>query len=497
MTNTEGTPVVQTSKGALRGMISDGVRVFKGVPFAKPPVGDLRFKPSVPGDPWDGIREATEFGPAPVQVAAPGFVANPMDEDCLYLNVFAPVEPGPHPVFVWLFGGGNVMGEGGIDLYDGTEFAKRGVILVSINYRVGALGYLNIEHLLGPAYAGSKNAGVTDIIMALRWVQEEISSFGGDPSRVTLGGESAGAKDTMTLLAAPDDVRGLFQSVILESGTAQCIWDDHTTRIMADNVVRELGLSAQDAHQLLTMDATTLTAAYEPAIECPGIAGFNIRPTIGNTLLPTSGLDAARQGKVNGLRVLIGNNHDEYDLFMQQNPVTTAPGVDRMDYVATPKMARDINERYQQLRPDLTEADRAFRIMCDEEWWIPNVRFVEALLEYGRDNEVWMFRYDFQPVEGSMKVRACHTSEIPLVFNTLASQYGSAIIGTTPGAQVLSDKMTEAWARFIKGDIPGGSGLPDWPTYDLNTRQVMLLDTTCKVEPDPWRDLREAWIGVQ
>jgi para-nitrobenzyl esterase len=489
--------MAHTSKGTLQGTSANSVHVFKGVPFAKPPVGPLRFKAAEPMDSWNGVRDATAYGPAPVQVPAPGFVANPMNEDCLYLNVFAPSGPGPHPVFVWLFGGGNVMGEGGIDLYDGTEFAKRGIVLVTINYRVGALGYLNIEHLLGPEYAAASNAGLTDIVMALRWVNEEIAAFGGDRSKVTLGGESAGAKDTMTLLAGPEEVRGLFQSVILESGTAQCVWANHTTRVMADNVLRQLGLSPNEAEQLLTIDATTLVSAYEPAIECPGIAGFNIRPTIGTDLLPVSGLDAARKGSVNGLRVLIGNNHDEYDLFMAQDPVTTAPGVERMDYVATPKMAKDINDRYRELRPDLSEADLAFRIMCDEEWWIPNVRFVEALLDNGQNNEIWMFRYDFQPVGGPMKVRACHTSEIPLVFNTLSSQYAQAIIGDTPGAQELSNTMTDAWARFIKGESPGGGHLPEWPTYDLDTRRVMLLDTTSQVASDPWADLRKAWTGVQ
>lgn len=489
--------LVQTSLGTLRGSEKDGVRAFKGVPFAEPPLGPLRFKEARPAQPWDGVRDATTYGNAPMQLKQPMFVQNAMSEDCLYLNVFAPAGPGPHPVFVWLYGGGNFVGDGGIDLYDGTEFAKRGVMLVTINYRVAALGYLNVEHLLGPEYAMAANAGMTDIIMALQWIQQEIGAFDGDPSRVTVGGESAGAKDTMTLLAAGDKVRALFQSVILESGTAQCVWDRHTTRVMADNVLRQLGLTAADAQQLLTLDAATLSDAYEPAIECPGIAGFNVRPTIGTDLLPVSGLDAARAGWVKGLRVLIGNNHDEYDMFMAQNPVTTAPGVERMDYVATPKMARDINDRYAQLRPEMSEAERAFRIMCDEEWWIPNVRFVEALLGDGTDNHVWMYRYDFLPTGGKLNVRACHGSEVPLVFNNLGSSFGATIIGETPGAQELADAMIAAWSRFIKGDDPGGGHLPEWPRYDLTDRKVMILNTTSTVESDPWADLREAWFGVQ
>lgn len=490
--------VVHTSTGALRGTIADGVRIHRSVPFAAPPIGALRFQPAQPVVPWDGVRDATESSLAPVQAKspAPGLLGNPVGEDCLYANIFAPQAPGPHPVFVWLFGGGDMMGDAAVDLFDGTAFAKQGVVLVAINYRLGALGWMKLDHILGPAYAGAANAGLTDIVMALEWVQQEIANFGGDPTRVTLGGQSAGAKDPMTLLATGAHNRSLFQSVILESGNAQCVWGAATSRVMADNTLVTLGLTPQTADKLLTMDALELWQAFQDATNPVGYAPFFNRPTIDGRLVTSSGLDAVRAGAVNGLRVLIGNNHDEYDLLSPVAPITTEPGVDHMNYVTTPQMAKDINDRYRTLRPDLSDADRWFRIMCDEEWWIPNVRFVEGLLADGHDNEVWMYRFDFLPVNGPMKMRACHTAELPFVFDTLGSTYGRAMVGDTPGAEDLARTISSAWSRFIKGESPGGVGLPTWPVYDLQDRPVMILDTECRVEGDPWPDLRQAWTGV-
>lgn len=490
-------PIVHTNKGALQGTSGDGVNVFKGVPFAHPPIGELRFRPAHAAHAWAGVRRADSFSLAPVQAASAGATVNPTGEDCLYLNVYAPQAPGPHPVFVWLYGGGDYMGEAGIDLFDGTAFANQGVILVTVNYRVGALGWMKLDHLLGDGYRGSENAGLSDIVMALQWVQDEIENFGGDPDRVTLGGQSAGAKDPMTLLATDVSKRHLFSSLILESGTAQCVWDSHTARIMADNTLVTLGLTPDDAGELLTIDALELWNAFQDAISPPNYAPFYDRPTVDGRMVHSSGLDAARAGMVNGLRVLIGNNHDEYDLMLKTAPLTEDPGCDRMNYVVTPKMALDINARYRRLRPDLSDGDRWFRIMCDEEWWIPNVRFVEALLDNGSDNQVWMYRFDFQPVDGPMQMRACHTAELPFVFDTLQSGFGRMMVGDTPGAPEVAQSLNAAWARFIKGEEPGGDSLPAWPQYDLQQREVMILDAVSRVESDPWQDLRQAWTGVQ
>lgn len=489
---------IHTSKGAVQGVVKDGVRMFRGVPFAKPPVGALRFQPAQPAEPWTGVLDATVTSPAPVQSKppVPGFLQHPVNEDSLYLNVSAPDSAGPHPVFVWLYGGGDMMGDAGVDLFDGTAFARQGVVLVTVNYRLGALGFMKLDYVMGPDYAGAANAGLTDIVRALEWVQQEIVNFGGDPSRVTLGGQSAGAKDPMTMLATGEHTRSLFHSLILESGNAQCVWGDATSRVMTDNTLVTLGLTPQTADKLLTIDALELWQAFQDATNPPGYAPFFNRPTIDGHTVMSSGLDAVRAGAVTGLRVLIGSNHDEYDLLRLGAPITQEPGVDHMNYVATPKMATDINERYRQLRPDLSDSDRWFRIMCDEEWWIPNVRFVEALLEDGADNEVWMYRFDFQPVNGSMKMRACHTAEIAFVFDSLGSQYGQLLVGDTPGAAELARTMSEAWSRFIKGESPSGEGLPAWPQYDLTRRDVMILDKDSRVESDPWSDLRQAWTGV-
>jgi len=494
--STADAPVVTTSKGAVRGAIVDGVHVFKGIPFATPPVGALRFKPAQPADTWTGELDATAYGNAPVQIKTMD-VQNPMSEDCLYLNVFAPAGPGPHPVMLWITGGNNNFGEGGIDLYDGYSFARDGVLAVNINYRVSALGWLNLGHILGPAYAGSANAGLSDIIAGIRWVHEEIAAFGGDPERITVAGESAGAKDIMALLGTNDEIRGMCRSVILESGTSQFAWPDLVTRTMADAYLRQMGLSRDTADQLLTIDPHALVEAFSPSMEQPGLSGWNVRVTIDGDLVTSYGLDAARKGHLNGMRVLIGSNHDEYQLFEPQGPLTHDPGIDQMDYVARPKMAADINARYRELRPDLSDHDRWFRLMCDEEFWMPNVRFAEGLLEGGQGNDVWMYRFDFIPVNSPAKLGPCHGMELPFVFDALDSQIGKGWVGDSPGAQVMADRMHAAWVKFIKGESPGGDAIPEWPRYLLKGREMMIFDNECRVENDPWGDLREAWTGVQ
>ncbi|MES2392906.1 MAG: carboxylesterase family protein, partial [Acidobacteriota bacterium] len=187
--------LVTCGSGTLRGAVVDGVRVFKGVPFAEPPVGALRFRPPIKLKPWKGVREATAFAPESVQTGA-----GRMSEDCLYLDVYAPVDKAARglPVFVWIHGGGNV--EGNSQEARGGAFARDGVVCVSLNYRLGVLGFLEVEPLLGATYAGSANNAVRDLIAGLEWVKENIAAFGGDPARVTIGGESAGAKLTDTLL---------------------------------------------------------------------------------------------------------------------------------------------------------------------------------------------------------------------------------------------------------------------------------------------------------
>lgn len=241
---------VVTTAGVLRGEVIDGLTVFRGVPFAAPPVGSLRFKPPQPLAPWQGIREATEFAASPIQ--APGMLAaGQISEDCLYLNIWAPASGGPHPVLVWIFGGGEVKGSPSDSLYDGSRLAARGIVVVNISYRLGSLGFLKVDHLFGNDYAGAENNALLDIAAALDWVQTEIAAFGGDPDRVTIAGESAGAKNTCSMLGLRA-AQGKFHGAIVESVRFESTFTPDEAQANTATMLAALSIDPSDAKDLLT-----------------------------------------------------------------------------------------------------------------------------------------------------------------------------------------------------------------------------------------------------
>jgi para-nitrobenzyl esterase len=281
----------------------------------------LRFKPAVPLDPSHIVLDAFSFAPAPMQPPFPVAVSSATllgdatcSEDCLYLNVWTPVEPGPHPVFVWIYGGGNISGATSEPIYDGSNFARSGVVCVTVGYRVGAFGFLELGELLGGKFRGSGNNAIRDQILGLQWVRENIGALGGDPSRVTVGGESAGAKSVSALLATPS-ARGLFQSAIIESGGGQTVHAVEEAKTVTELFMRELrsinsasdALFVASATELLTIEQRTI-AAYPRS--------FAFRAVVDGQTLPDQPLRAVATGASRDVRVLIGSNRDESLLFL-------------------------------------------------------------------------------------------------------------------------------------------------------------------------------------
>ncbi|WP_157685675.1 carboxylesterase/lipase family protein [Robbsia andropogonis] len=384
---------LKTPAGPLRGMRQDGVDVYKGIPYAQPPVGELRFKPPLPlpSPGWDDTWNAFAFGPAPIQAVRklPGSDQSllgdvPLDEDCLRLNVWAPVDPGTHPVFVWIYGGSNIAGAASQPLYDGTHFAEQGIVCVTLNYRVGALGFLELGSVLGDAYRGSGNNANRDQLMALQWVRQNIAAFGGDPARVTLAGESAGGKAVAALMAMPASA-GLFQSAIIESGGGQTVHDlpeaDRVTGIFLQALDKQ-GLKKEDllsasTAQILQAQAATI-ANYQRA--------FAFRSVVDGAMLMARPQDAIAKGASNQVRLLIGSNRDESLVFF--SPESVAAG--RKDpSVAAPFLPRELAQlrvadmekasaRYQQTFSSLSAFDRRIRLLTAEEYWVPTVRLADA-----------------------------------------------------------------------------------------------------------------------
>lgn len=470
--------LAKTASGTLRGeTLPDGVRVFRGVPFAEPPIGPLRFRAPVPVKPWTGVREATTFGAAPMQ---PNSNGAPQSEDCLHLNIWAPADAGPHPVFVWIHGGGFTGGRAFEPLYDGTEFARAGIVCVSVAYRLGVFGFLDLSTALDSSYAGSANNALRDLTLALRWLQANLPAFGGDPKRVTIGGESAGAKLIDILMGAPAS-KDLFHQMISESGGAERVFPAARAAEIGGSFLVSSGLTAA---MLKTAPAAALIAAQEHFIHETPIH-FPLRPELDPTFLPRSPLDAMRSGNSRGKRLLLGTNRDESALFIGPNPAHDPTSHDLGNL--TLEQFAPLEAKYAELYPDLSPELRRIRSLTAEEYWIPSLRVADAHLTGG--GEAFVYRYDFSEPTGRYANRAFHSSELRFVWDRLPAS-------ATPADHTFANTLHTAWASFIRGETPAAAGLPPWPAYNTTTRPTMLLDTTSRVENNPQAAELAVWEGL-
>jgi len=481
--DTNDAPQRTTKAGMIRGHRSaDGVVYsFKGVPFAQPPVGPLRFRAPQPPLPWTDVREADRFGLAPMQSGKP---ADQMSEDCLYLNVWTPTAPGPHPVFVWIHGGGNAGGWSGDSLADGSVFARAGIVCVTLGYRLGAFGFLELGELLGPNYAGSGNNGLRDLAAGLRWVHENITAFGGDPAHVTLAGESAGAKDVAGLLAMPE-VKGLVRQAILESGSGQTV---HTLE-SAHDVAHRLRTAADidSAARLKDLPAADILAA-QSRMSADYPHAFPFRPVVDGHILPKRPVDAVAAGSARNVSLIIGTNRDESLLFFSRDDASNPIGGRELTNLSLDRMTSQ-TARYQQTFPAQSDLDRRIHQLTAEEYWIPSVRLAEAQARAG--GMVRMYRFDRTAHSGNHAGYAVHASELGYVWHDPAG-------ATDPAEHALAALMHGAWIAFIATGNPQGLGLPDWPRYDTRARRTLLFndDGTAVIAEDPNGAERTLWDGV-
>jgi para-nitrobenzyl esterase len=478
-----GRAMLMTPSGMLKGEVAGGVRVFKGVPFAEPPIGALRFKAPAKKSAWADERDATKFAAAAVQPGEPSVAKS---EDCLYLNVWTPEGATGAPVFVWVHGGGFTGGRSFETVTDGSQFAREGVVVVTVAYRLGVLGFLDVEPLLGAEYAGSGNNGLRDVICALEWVRDNIGAFGGDPWRVTLGGESAGAKLTDVLLGVPA-ADGLFGQAISESGGAERVWDLATAKAVGKGFGKVWGRGAE---ALKTVAAEELIAAQETFI-----AGwpkhFPLRPEVDGLLVPRLPVATIAEGpslaemtakRRRRRRLLIGTNRDESAAFVGPHPEhdATAKELGNLSLAAFDA----VFAKYKALYPEMSAEMLRIRALTAEEYWVPSVRVAEAFIEGG--GEAWMYRLDFAYGSGRMKGLAFHSEDIGLVWDKPNSEEASA-----PAKQVHS-----AWVSFLKGYGPAAEGLPEWPGYSYGLKETMVLDGVSRVEQRPMAAELKLWDGV-
>jgi para-nitrobenzyl esterase len=470
--------------------------MFRGIPFAQAPVGDLRFRPTHPARPWEGVRDATHFAPSAMQAGT--WIRSVHSEDCLYLNIWAPSGPGPYPVLVWIHGGGFTGGSAALSFTDGAGFADAGIVCVSVAYRLGVLGFLDMEAILGPSYAGSGSNGLRDLVTAFEWVQTNIEAFGGDPTRVTIGGESAGAKLTDTLMAAPS-ARPLFHQMISESGGADRVWSKSQAGEVAEGFLAEWkqGLppdaiedtrirSAYTAASLLTAPASSLISVQRRFIrEWP--RHFPLRPEVDGSLIPEMPQPAIRAGSARGKHLLIGTNRDESALFVGPHPEHD-PGPSNLGNL-TEEQFLPVFEEYKRIYPDMSPELLRIRALTAEEYWVPSIRVADAAVKGGVTT--WMYMLDFTQTEGRLKGYSYHSLDLPLVFDKV-----NLTAGNVKQESALATQVHQAWITFIQGKAPSAPELPKWPKYKTGSRPTMILNIDSTVEKKPQQAELALWKGL-
>jgi para-nitrobenzyl esterase len=458
---------VEIAAGALRGSERDGVRTFFGVPYAEPPVGELRFRAPRPAPSWSGERDATRWAPRAPQpeLTGRGFTG---DEDCLSLNVYAPAAPGSYPVLVWIHGGGGVMGAP--HQFDASAYARRGVVVVTIAYRLGVLGML---HLPGVA---DSNLSLRDQVAALEWVRDNVAAFGGDPARVTLGGQSNGGRTVGTLLAVPA-TRGLVRQAIVQSGTGvgSVVHTPAEGAAIASAVLSELDASPED---LATLPVKRILEAQQRVSAASGTK-VTYRVVVGDELLPRRPLDGVRD-----VPLLIGTTADEEDLFSWLQ----SGGAKLLGVGSTMLGHAEIEKAvaaYAELLPDWPEDQVRNRALTAGDWWIPAIRFAEA------QPDAWMYRLDWRIAPRGRGLGAPHGLDLPLMFDDIRNKNWRFLFAgrTFPAErmQAMATEVFDVWVRFI------ATGDPGWPRYTPADRVTRLFDDVSTTVSDPDREQRLLW----
>ena len=498
-------PIVNTTLGRLQGTEDDGCFVFRGVPFAQPPVGDLRWRPPEPLQPWSDVRDATAFSASAMQRQLPGDVgdligipAQTQSEDCLYLNIWTPAcDDQKRPVMVWIHGGGNVVGSGTQPRINGRKLATTGdVVVVTLNYRLGVFGWLH-----APILGAYGNEALLDQTAALFWVRREIEAFGGDPSNVTVFGQSAGGFDIAHLMAMPA-ATGAFDKAIPMSGSLIETLSKVEARAIAEKFLMRFG-GWDDAERMRKVSAEDLLD-YQVELTGGGLGGARFGPVADGYAL---GLDAeSRIGagiQTKGMPMMIGHTKDEFNLFTSTRPEAQHMSDNDLLAAATAPFggmrAAEGVDRYQRARDARGEPTDNLAvwnaIMTDSMFRIPAVRTAEA---QGRHTDsVWSYRFDYPSPAHDGRLGSCHSLDIPFVWGTYDAENMKRFCGeSSPEIAALSETMMQTYLAFAKTGDPNGDHIPEWPTYNAESRAVMTLNHNCEVVNAPGDEERDFWASL-
>ncbi len=499
--------VVDTESGKVSGLESDGVHVFKGIPYGASTTGANRFMPPKKAAAWTGVRECTAYAGRSPQAAAAvqrpelatvwgAIDMLPVGEDCLTLHVWTPgLDNAKRPVMVWLHGGAFSYGSANSPGYDSTRLAKRNdVVVVAVNHRLNIYGHLDLS-AYGERFASSGNVGVLDLVLALEWVRTHAARFGGDPGNVTIFGQSGGGGKVSALLAMPL-AKGLFQKAIVQSGSSVRFAERERTTQLADAVLKQLGVGKDQVDKLQALPVAELSKTIAPAQKTlpkpryPLLDRYNFGPVIDGKILPTHPFEPATAVS-DDVPVLVGGTKDESAIFLAPDDTIwnrTLAEVDlhkKLEPIAG--AATDpVLAYYACCKPAANAAERFITATTASNFGVRGILLAERKAARAKA-PVWMYEFAWETPAFDGKLKACHSVEVPFVFDTLG------VIGDRhhkPGAQAVADTVSKTWATFAR------TGKADWAPYTADKRTTMVFNDESKPVDDPDKDVRPIWAKV-
>jgi para-nitrobenzyl esterase len=487
---------VRTQAGMVQGTVADGITTYKGIPFAAPPVGDLRWRAPQSPAAWTGVRNADQFAPGcmqiPIVLPAFGMGSFPVSEDCLYLNVWTPAKAPTDrlAVMVWIYGGGFTTGATSLSLYDGTNLAKKGVVVVSIAYRVGPFGFFAHPELTAEQGGHSGNYGLMDQIAGLQWVKRNIAAFGGDSRRITIFGESAGGI-SVSMLAASPLAKGLFSGAISESGGNFA--PARADREGGENMPSLATAEKNGMAFLAKIGASSIADARKMPTEAimkgvgPGLGGS--WPDFDGRVLLGDQYKLYEEGRYNDTPILIGTNSDEGALFVQ---TVTAAAYQASIHSGYGEYADKIFAVYPGSSD--TEALRSARdLFRDTAFAWPTWTWARLQAKTGK-GKVFVYYFSHRPpypdAPSFKDWGASHGGEMQYVFGNFGKT-----MPPSDGDKALADQVSSYWVNFANSGDPNGAGLPRWPTFSDASQQVMNLNDPSKPIPVPNLDKLKALDG--